>query len=385
MSLNIPTPKPPKDLFLIEGISHLVFNKDYTQCALSKKDNKIYLYHTPNPTDYTTWTLYDTLKTHSQYVSGLDWNPITERLISASYDKTSIIWSYEEERWGGEYVVATTKVGYLFAHWNEDGSKFVEGTSSKVLFIGYYDEESEWWVSRAIKHHKASVMTARIDPTSLFVISGSVDNKIYITSCYIPLVDDERLEESVLQNAQEFGTVIYKYDADAWILNTKWALGGEYAYATSYMSDIVVIDYKNQSENVIHCEHSPVMFIESISETSFIAVCYDREIFIYECDDDGKWEIKKDIVNNTNDEQVSESKCIGNKEEENAPGKGVAEELKKFQTSALKNRSSLVVTTKKNKVGHQAKISSVNVINVNDDEKEIITTDLAGFVKVWSV
>jgi hypothetical protein len=90
-------------------------------------------------------------------------------------------------------------------------------------------------------------------------------------------------------------------------------------------------------------------------------------------------------VNNTNDEQVSESKCIGNKEEENVPGKGVAEELKKFQTSALKNRSSLVVTTKKNKVGHQAKISSVNVINVNDDEKEIITTDLAGFVKVWSV
>lgn len=379
MSLNVPKPKPPKDLFLIEGISHLVFNKDYTQCALSKKDSKIYLYYTPNPTDYSTWTLYDTLKTHLQYVSGLDWNPVTERLISASYDKTSIIWSYEEGRWGGEYVVATTKVGYLFAHWNEDGSKFVEGTSSKILFIGYYDEESEWWVSRSIKHHKASVMTARIDPTSLFVISGSVDNKIYITSCYIPLVDDERLDPGVLQNAQEFGTVIYKYDADAWILNTKWAFGGEYAYATSYMSDIVVIDYKNQSESVIHCEHSPVMFIESISETSFVAVCYDREIFIYECVD-GKWEITKDIVN-TKDNNVCED-YNGNKEEENAPGKGVAEELKKFQSSALKSRSSLVITTKKNRMGHQAKISSVNVLN---DGSEVITTDLAGFVKVWSL
>ena len=34
----------PKDLFLLEGISLVAFNKDFTQVALSKKDNIIYIY-----------------------------------------------------------------------------------------------------------------------------------------------------------------------------------------------------------------------------------------------------------------------------------------------------------------------------------------------------
>ena len=34
----------PKALFLLEGINILSFNKDFTQVALSKKDNIIYIY-----------------------------------------------------------------------------------------------------------------------------------------------------------------------------------------------------------------------------------------------------------------------------------------------------------------------------------------------------
>ena len=34
----------PKNLFLLEGISVITFNKDFTQVALSKKDHLIYIY-----------------------------------------------------------------------------------------------------------------------------------------------------------------------------------------------------------------------------------------------------------------------------------------------------------------------------------------------------
>ena len=33
----------PKDLFLLEGINIVSFNKDFTEVALYKKDNNIYI------------------------------------------------------------------------------------------------------------------------------------------------------------------------------------------------------------------------------------------------------------------------------------------------------------------------------------------------------
>ena len=35
--------KRPEDLFILEGISYVSFNKDFSQVALSKKNKKIYL------------------------------------------------------------------------------------------------------------------------------------------------------------------------------------------------------------------------------------------------------------------------------------------------------------------------------------------------------
>ena len=41
MSVNKPL---PKGLFILEGISLVSFNKDFTQVALFKKENFIYIY-----------------------------------------------------------------------------------------------------------------------------------------------------------------------------------------------------------------------------------------------------------------------------------------------------------------------------------------------------
>ena len=60
-----------------------------------------------------------------------------------------------------------------------------------------------------IKCHKSSVVTCEIDPTSLFVISGSTDLRIYVSSCYLPEIDDKFLTEDLKPLAKPFGEVIY--------------------------------------------------------------------------------------------------------------------------------------------------------------------------------
>ena len=130
--------KKPVDLFLLEGISVLAFNKDFSQVALSKKDNLIYIYKVPDFKKTEKWELLYTLDSHFQYISGLDWHPETNRLLSCSYDKTSFVWDLNEGKWIPSNVVITTKLGFLCCKWNKRGDKFCEGTSEKKLFIGYF-------------------------------------------------------------------------------------------------------------------------------------------------------------------------------------------------------------------------------------------------------
>ena len=188
----------PKDLFLLEGISCVAFNKDFKKVALSKKDNIIYIYEIKDFMKPDTWKLEDKLEAHVQYISGLDWNAFTNEILSCSYDKTTFVWTYSDKKWTPSSVVATTKLGYLCCKWNSRGDKFCEGTSGKQLFIGYYNTETKWWMVRNIKGHKSSVVCCEIDPTSLFVISGSTDLRVYISSCYLPEVDDSHLTDENL-------------------------------------------------------------------------------------------------------------------------------------------------------------------------------------------
>ena len=323
-------------LFILEGISCLVFNKDFTQAALSKKDNFIYIYSVDDIMNYDKWKLLHKLDSHYQYISGLDWSAETNRLLSCSYDKTSFVWDLVDNKWDPSNVVFTTKLGYLCCKWNKRGDKFCEGTSAKQLLIGYYDKESNWWTGKNIKLHKSSVIACEIDPKSLFVLSGSTDLTVGVSSCYIPEVDDQFLTEETKPLAQKFGEVLYIFKPKGWINSVAWLPSGESGFVAGQDSTISFINFYEQKEDIIRSRHTPVTHLIPIDDNSFYAVCYDRNILKYEKEGEN-WTITKSIT--------------GEKGEDG-----------------------------KNNNLHQSQISSVN-IKGND----MITTDLSGYIKYWKL
>jgi actin related protein 2/3 complex subunit 1A/1B len=358
----------PQDLFLLEGISCVAFNKDFTKVALSKKDNIIYIYSVPNLMKTDTWKLEHTLDSHVQYVSGIDWNANTNEILSCSHDKTSFVWVFSNNKWTPSNVVATTKLGYLCCKWNDRGDKFCEGTSAKHLFIGYYSTKSNWWMGRNIKVHKSSVVCCEIDPTSLFVLSGSTDLRVYVCSCYIPEVDDSKLNATTKPMAQEFGKAIYEFRANCWLDSVAWNKSGALGFAAGQNATIAVIDYKNQKTDLVKCKHSPVTLVIPTGETSFLAVCYDRNVLEYEKKGD-KWEVKRTVTTDT-----------GKKSDGGNKGKSVAAALQKFQNMGQQKKENLAVTTKQASHLHQSLICSLNIKG-----KDVITTDVSGFVKYWKL
>ena len=358
--------KKPIDLFLLEGISVLAFNKDFTQVALSKKDNYIYIYSVPDLKKTDSWKLLHKLDSHFQYISGLDWHPETNRILSCSYDKTSFVWELKEKNWTPSNVVITTKLGYLCCKWNKRGDKFCEGTSAKQLLIGYYNPTNNWWMGINIKAHKSSVVTCEIDPTSLFVLSGSTDLRIYVSSCYIPEVDDQFLTDETRPLAQKFGQQIYEFRPNCWINSVAWLPSGNEGIISGQDATISVINPKEQKADTIKCKHSPATMIIPIDDNSFYAVCYDRNVLEYAKKGDS-WEIKRTVT------------VEGEQKKANLTG-SVSMRLAQFNQMGNIKKENLAVTSKQAKHLHQSLISSVNIKG-----KEMITTDVSGFVKYWKL
>jgi len=360
--------KKPYDLFLFEGISYMVFNKDFTQVALSKKDNNIYIYSIEDIRNTDSWKLLYKLDIHILYISGLDWNPYTNKILSCSYDKTSFVWNFNDNKWIHSKVLSTSKLGYLCCKWNSRGDKFCEGTSDSNLLIGYYNTEAERWMTKNIEVHKSSVVCCEIDPTSLLVISVSTDFKVYISSCYLPKIDDIHLTEKTKYLVQKFGNILYEFPMNCWVNSVTWIPSGELGLVAGQDSTITVIDYKGKNNDIIKCSHSPVTFILANGEQSFYAVCYDRNILEYEKKND-KWEVKKTITvkYRLKSEMVSKEFNIKN-------------EIYICRLGASPKCKIDPLPTKKNPYNHQSIISSIKI-----KDEILITTDVAGFIKYWEI
>ena len=258
-------------------------------------------------------------------------------------------------------------MGYLCCKWNKRGDKFCEGTSAKQLLIGYFNKKSNWWMGVNIKAHKSSVVTCEIDPTSLFVLSGSTDLRIYVSSCYLPKVDDQFLNDSTKPLAQEFGQVIYEFKTNCWVNSVAWLPSGNLGIVAGQDATISVINYSEQKSDVIRCKHSPATSLIPISDTSFLAVCYDRNIIEYGKEGDS-WKIKKTITEKGSGAQQKAKSSI------------VSAQLEKFQKMGNINKDNLAVSTKQAGHLHQSLISSANIKG-----KDMITTDVSGFVKYWKL
>ena len=159
----------------------------------------MYIYKIKKALDISSWELVTTLTGHLQYISAVDWHPVTNRIISSSHDRNILVWSFNSSKnvWVQELVNFKVKVSILDVKWSNRGDKFVATTGSKLVAAGYFEKEMNMWNCKAMKEHRSSVTCARFDNTGLFILSGSTDLKAYISSSYISEVDDMYLNEQM--------------------------------------------------------------------------------------------------------------------------------------------------------------------------------------------
>ena len=362
----------PKDLFSLNGISAFCFNKDYSKCALSQKDNKIYIYKTPDIFKTSTWELEHTLDFHVLYVSCIDWNHKTNKILSCSFDKTAFVWEFVNNKWvpSNIVIISILKLGFLTCSWNENGDRLCLGTSGSQLHIGFFDPSAMWWKCIESKEskkslHKSSVTSAKISPNNTYCLSGSTDLRVIITNVTI----------ENYKPIKDFGKEIINHKVNAWVNSVCWTKDGKYALSANQNATVTVIELETKKIETIRFKHSPLnIIVPSPNQNGFVGVGLDRNIYHYDLTGKSIGLITKNDGNSSNKSNQGNT----NSGISMMRSTGIAEALKKFENAGIKKKESITINTMINSNLHSTTITSISFKG-----SDVITTDIAGFIKYW--
>lgn len=198
--------------------------------AICPNNNEIWIFSGCKDPDTSKWNKEHVLKEHDLLVSGLDWHPVTNQIVSCSHDRNAFVWSLDasKKKWKPTVVLLKTNRANLDVKWSPDGKKFAVSSGNKSVMVCWYDGGNDWWVSRVAKKAKSSVLAISWHPSGLVLATASTDYRCRVVSAVIEEVDGS--SSAVPQFGgilPDFGESIVEFEeTKSWIHDCSWSPSG---------------------------------------------------------------------------------------------------------------------------------------------------------------
>lgn len=224
---------------LFSNISCFAFNKDRSLVAVCPRTSDVIIFATNGSTDTTDWERkYELSGQHYQMVTGVDWAPRTNRIVTCSEDRNAYVWEYnaKSDRWTPTLVMLKASHAAVCAKWSPNEEKFAVGTASKLVCICMFEEAQNWWVSEQIKKcFESTVVGLAWHPSSLLLACASTDGHCRVCVALKKEVDHRSLEECQTQapavfqlvDGKKFGEVVCDINEGSWVYAVDWAPGND--------------------------------------------------------------------------------------------------------------------------------------------------------------
>lgn len=89
------------------------------EVAFCPNNNEVHIYKKQG----ADWVQEAVLAEHDQVVTGLDWAPKTNRLVSCSQDRNAYVWTFEQGRWKPTLVILRINRAATQVKWSPDGAR----------------------------------------------------------------------------------------------------------------------------------------------------------------------------------------------------------------------------------------------------------------------
>lgn len=126
------------------------------------------------------------------YLSGIDWAPNTNRIVTCAADRNAYVWTQgSDSKWRPTLVLLRINRAATCVKWSPQENKFAAGSGARLISVCYFESENDWWVSKHIKKPIRSTITS-LDwhPNNVVLVAGSADFKVRVFSAYIRDIEE---------------------------------------------------------------------------------------------------------------------------------------------------------------------------------------------------
>jgi len=270
--------------FGTEPITCFSWNKERKYIAVSLNNNEVQIGSINN----SKLEIVDTLSEHVQRVTGIDWAPKTNRIVTCAADRNAYVWvEQQDHKWKPTLVLLRINRAATSVKWSPEENKFAVGSGAHILSVCYFEKDNDWWVSKHIKKPIKSTVTS-IDwhPNNVLVGCGSTDFKARIFSAYVKEVDSKP-EVTKWGEKMSFGTVLAEFSSSSggWVHSVSFSSSGDQLAFVAHDSSINVIDAARGTQlATLKTSFLPFVTCLWLSDSTIIAAGHDCIPIVFEYD-----------------------------------------------------------------------------------------------------
>mmetsp|Transcript_25412 Transcript_25412/g.35637 ORF Transcript_25412/g.35637 Transcript_25412/m.35637 type:complete len:378 (+) Transcript_25412:54-1187(+) len=261
------------------------WNKDRTKIAISPNNNVVEIYSYRDG----QFTIETSLKEHGQRVTGIDWAPATNQLVTCAEDRNAYVWNIDAKtgEWKPTLVILRINRAATCVKWSPNEDKFAVGSGSRLISICYFDEENDWWVSKHIKKPiRSTVLSLDWHPNNVLIAAGSSDFTCRVFSGYVKTVDPKP-PATCWGKKMPFGNMMAEFGTGngggGWVHDVSFTEDGEKLVFVAHDSSVTVVDGTNgQAVSRTPVPMLPFRCVTWITPNSFVACGHDNIPMLFE-------------------------------------------------------------------------------------------------------
>jgi len=270
------------------------WNNDRTSLAVSHNNKDVTVYQATAATVGRGWEKSATLDQHDLRVTGIDWAPNTNRIVTCSSDRNAYVWIQGPDgTWKHTLVLLRINRAATCVAWSPQENKFAVGSGARIISVCYFEKENDWWVAKHIKKPlRSTITTLDWHPNNILLAAGSSDFKVRVFSGYVREIESKP-SATEWGAKMPIGNMMAEFSNSAagggWIHSVSFSADGSKLAWVGHDSSINVADAgAGMSVMKLRTPLLPMLTLVWVSPLSLLAAGHDCVPIVFTLDQAGK-------------------------------------------------------------------------------------------------